>query len=119
MIRRKLLNREQELFGIGKFVMLPILLFCSDGKEHPDAGRIGKILSVANGNLACEFFNDDLIGKMSGCILPKKYFLPIPGTLVEEYFPRAKKRGFRLSEHGMVVFARMNWPKNDATEGRA
>jgi len=116
--RVKLQDRAAILFAIGKFVMLPIYLVSSDGKEHPDAGRIGKILSASNGKLAVEFFNDELIGKLTACILPTKYWLPVPEFCVEPYELRSKKNGWRLSSRGLGVFDDMKWPKNAATEGQ-
>lgn len=108
------------LFRTGCYVMLPVDLLLSDGRTvHPEAGRIGRINSESHGNLVVEYFDDRLIGKLSACILPKQYWLPVPEFLVEEYEPRAKKHGWRLSVRGVSGFEHMEWPKNAATEGNA
>lgn len=119
---RERLRKEEvvnSMFAPGAFVMLHPNVFMSNNNRHPDSGRIGKVSSESNGMLVVELFNDDLIGKLTACILPKKVWLPVPSFAVEEYFPRAKKRGWRLSDRGKRLFADFGWMMNEASEGRA
>jgi len=118
---RELLKKEDvngSMFAPGAFVMLHPNVYPADMTRHPDAGRIGKVSSEANGKLVVQLFDDDLVGKMTACILPKELWLPVPAMAVEEYFPRAKKRGWRLSERGSKLFSDLKWIKNEATEGK-
>ena len=120
MSKNKRLRTEEIIAGMfapGKHVMLSVNVFLHDKSRHPDAGRIGRVSSESNGMLLVEFFDDDLIGKLSACILPKEMWLPVPEFCVEEYFPRAKKRGWRLSKRGVRMFDDLDWLKNKATEG--
>lgn len=120
MSKNKRLRTEEIIAGMfapGKHVMLSVNVFLHDKSRHPDAGRIGRVSSESNGMLLVEFFDDDLIGKLSACILPKEMWLPVPEFCVEEYFPRAKKRGWRLSKRGVRTFDDLDWLKNKATEG--
>lgn len=41
---------------------------------------------------------------------------PVPEFFVEEYEPRAKKRGWRVNERGMKMFR--GWGYTAATEGK-
>ena len=107
-----------KMFAPGDFVMLGCQVFLADDTLHPDAGRVGKIVSESNGHLVVEFFVDELIGKMSACILPKPMWMPVPRFMVDEYFPSAKKRGWRITERGERIFDGFPWPRNDNTSGR-
>lgn len=43
---------------------------------------------------------------------------PVPEFFVEEYEPRAKKRGWRVTERGMKMFRDLGWGYTAATEGK-
>jgi hypothetical protein len=108
------LTPEQEkMFQPGCFVAL------HPESNHPDAGRVGKIISRNGTEMLVEFFNDDLIGKTEYCTIPLGHWGPVPEFFVEEYEPRAKKRGWRVTERGMKMFRDLGWDYTPATEGKA
>lgn len=108
------LTTEQEaLFQPGCFVVL------HPQSKHPDAGRVGKIVSRNGMQMLVEFFCDELIGKTEFSTIPFCHWLPVGDFLVEAYEPRAKKRGWRVSERGMGVFQKMGWEYTNATSGKA
>lgn len=108
------MNKEQEaMFQSGCFVVL------HPNSDHPDAGRVGKIVSRNNNDMLVEFFADDLIGKTEFSMIPLGHWGPVPEFLVEEYEPRAKKRGWRVTERGMKMFRNLGWGYTAATEGKA
>ena len=47
------------------------------------------------------------------------HWAPVPEFFVEEYEPRAKKRGWRVTERGMRMFRDLGWGYTAATEGKA
>lgn len=108
------LTKEQEaMFQPGCFVVL------HPESKHPDAGRVGKIISRKGKEMLVEFFADELIGKSEFSMIPFGHWLPVCDFLVEEYEPRAKKRGWRVSQRGMEIFRKMGWEYTAATEGNA
>ena len=108
------LTKEQEaMFQPGCFVAL------HPDSKHPDAGRVGKIVSRKGGEMLVEFFNDELIGRSEFSTIPLGHWGPVPQFFVEEYEPRAKKRGWRVSERGMKMFRDLGWGYTAATEGKA
>ena len=50
--------------------------------------------------MVTEFWSDDLIGGATFCLIPFGHWAPVPEFCVEEYEPRAKRRGWRLNERG-------------------
>jgi hypothetical protein len=120
-------KREAECYQDGKLLMLHP--GCRTGSNpHPDAGRIGRIVScerradgapVKGGKLLVEFWADELVGSSIYCLIPVGHWLPIFGWFAEEYEPRAKKRGWRLSAQGLKVFTQMGWEITAATRGEA
>jgi len=106
------------LFAPGAFVMLHHECKVA-GKPHPDAGRIGRIVSRDGASMVTEFWNDDLIGSATFCLIPFGHWAPVPEFCVEEYEPRAKRRGWRLNERGAKLFADMGWQRTKATIGDA
>ena len=52
-------------------------------------------------------------------MIPVGHWLPVGDFLVEEYEPRAKKRGWRVSLRGIEIFRKMGWEYTAATEGKA
>jgi hypothetical protein len=107
------LTPEQEaMFQPGCFVAL------HPKSKHPDAGRVGKIITREGRRMLVEFFRDDLIGKTTYSVIPLGHWGPVPAALVEEYEPRAKKRGWRLNEFGMKVYRDFGWDYTPATEGK-
>jgi hypothetical protein len=66
-----------------------------------------------------EMTQSEVIGGATFCLIPFGHWAPVPEYCVEEYEPRAKRRGWRLSERGMKLFADMGWPRTKATEGLA
>lgn len=101
------------MFQPGCFVMLhPI-------SNHPDAGRVGRVIKREDSDILVEFFSDDLIGCSSFCDVPMGHWGPVPEFFVEEYEPRAKKRGWRVTERGLDMFKKLGWGFTPATEGKA
>ena len=101
------LTKEQEaMFQPGCFVVL------HPGSKHQDAGRVGKIVSRKGSEMLVEFFSDELIGKSEFSLIPLGHWAPVPDFFVEEYEPRAKKRG-------MKMFRDLGWGYTAATEGKA
>jgi len=120
-------KREAECYQEGKLLMLHHACK-TGGKPHPDAGRIGRIVScerradgrpVKGGKLIVEFWADELVGSATYCLIPVGHWLPIFGWFAEEYEPRAKKRGWRLSTQGLKIFTQMGWEMTAATRGEA
>lgn len=109
-------RREAKMFAPGAYVMLHPE-GKANGKPHPDAGRIGRIQRCDDKAMIVEFWNDDLVGSSVFCLLPRQHWAPVPDFCVEKYEPRAKKRGWRLNERGVRLFADMGWGKTDATTG--
>lgn len=108
------LTKEQDaMFKPGGFVML------HPESKHPDAGRVGKIVSRNGDEMLVEFFNDELIGKTDFSTIPLGHWGPVPEFFVEEYEPRAKKIGWRVAERGMRMFRNLGWGYTAATEGKA
>jgi|SanBayMetagenome_1026888.scaffolds.fasta_scaffold01052_16 hypothetical protein len=120
-------RRERECYQDGRLLMLHHNGRIAGGKLHPDAGRIGRIVScermpdgrpVKGGKLVVEFFSDDLVGSATFCLIPVGHWMPIFDWMAEEYEPRAKKRGWRLSPQGLKIFKSMGWEFTPATEGK-
>lgn len=114
-------RKEREAFQPGKLVMLHHACRDYDGKPHPDAGRIGKIVECdrASRRMIVEFWCDELVGSSTFCLIPYGHWAPVPDYMAEEYEPRAKNRGWRLNEYGRKIFAGMGWERTLATEGKA
>jgi len=107
------LSKEQEaMFAPGCFVML------HPESRHPDAGRIGKIVSRDEDRMLVEFFDDALIGKTDFSTIPLGHWGPVPDFFVEEYEPRAQKRGWRLTAQGRKMFCDLGWGFTPASEGK-
>ncbi|MDE1545466.1 MULTISPECIES: hypothetical protein [Betaproteobacteria] len=109
----KLTKEQEAMFQPGCFVVL------HPDSKHLDAGRVGKIVSRKGGEMLVEFFSDELIGKTEYSTIPLGHWGPVPEFFVEEYEPRAKKRGWRVSERGMKMFRDLGWGYTAATEGKA
>ena len=109
----ELTKQQEAMFQPGCFVVL------HPDSKHPDAGRVGKIVSRNGKEMLVEFFNDELIGKSEFSMIPFGHWLPVGDFLVEEYEPRAKKRGWRVSLRGIEIFRKMGWEYTAATEGKA
>lgn len=113
----KLTPKEDAMFQPGCFVMLHTESCVASGKLHPDAGRIGQIVSRRGSDMLVEFFADELFGKSDFCMIPLGHWAPVPRFLVEEYEPRAKKRGWRLNASGVQVYRELGWAQTPATIG--
>ena len=113
-------RKQREMFQPGKFVMLHHACHTWDG-PHPDAGRIGKIIKcdLVTKDMIVEFWNDELVGSATYCLIPFGHWLPLGEWMIEEYEPRAKRRGWRVSQQGMKIFDGMGWERTAATEGKA
>ena len=109
---------EAKMFAPSAFVMLHHECKAA-GKPHEDAGRIGRIVSRNGDRMVTEFWNDDLIGGATFCLIPFGHWAPVPEFCVEEYEPRAKRRGWRLNERGVKLFSDMGWQHTRATLGAA
>jgi hypothetical protein len=103
---------QKELFKPGCFVML------HPESQHPDAGRVGKIISRHSNNIVVEFFTDDLLEQSEYSIIPLRHWAPVPEFFVEEYEPRFKKRGWRVTERGLKMFHHLSWGYTLATVGK-
>jgi len=110
--QERLADRQDAMLQPGCFVILH-----PDG-EHPDAGRVGKIISRKDEDLVVEFFSDDLIGIGEFSLLALRCWLPVPEFMVEEYEPRAKKRGWRIHDEGRGLLLSLGLGYTPATEGR-
>jgi hypothetical protein len=108
----ELTPEQEKIFQPGGFVAL------HPESQHPDAGRVGKIISRKGNDMLVEFFNDDLIGKTEYSTIPLRHWRPVPEFIVEEYEPQAKKRGWRVTERGMKMFRDLGWGHTLATEGK-
>lgn len=91
------------MFQPGGFVML------HPDSKHPDAGRIGKIISRRGVEMVVEFFADELIGKSEFSLIPLGHWGPVPDFLVESYEIRAQKRGWKIGERGITMFKKLGW----------
>lgn len=109
----ELSKAQEKLFKPGCFVALH-----SDSQHH-DAGRIGKIISCDGTAMLVEFFSDELLGKSEYSMIPFGHWAPVPEFMVEEYQPRALRRGWRVTERGMAMFREFGWGFTPATEGKA
>lgn len=116
--RDSMARMEAKMFAPGAFVMLHHECKVA-GKQHEDAGRIGRIVSLNGKNMVTEFWNDDLIGGATFSVIQRRHWAPVPEWCVEEYEPRAKRRGWRLNERGAKLFADMGWQRTKATTGDA
>lgn len=71
------LTKEQEaMFQPGRFVAL------HPESNHPDAGRVGKIISRKGCDMIVEFFNDDLVGRAEYSTIPLGHWGPVPEFFV-------------------------------------
>ena len=84
--------------------------------HHPDAGRIGKIISRKGVDMLVEFFSDK--EKSTYSMIPLGHWGPLLDSMVEEYAPEPGKRGWRFSEKGMTLARKLGWGYTDATEGK-
>jgi hypothetical protein len=109
----RLTKEKAAMFQPGCFVAL------HPDSATPDAGRVGKIVSRNGSEMLVEFFSDELIGSAEFSTIPLGHWGPVPAFFVEEYAPRAKKRGWRVTERGMEMFRNLGWGYTAATEGRA
>lgn len=107
-----------KLFTVGGYVMLHHECMAGD-KPHPDAGRIGQIVNNGEHEFMAQFFDDELIGSTTFCLIPRRHWAPVPDFCVETYEPRAKRKGWRLNERGVKTFSIMGWGRTPATEGKA
>lgn len=114
--REHLARMEAKMFAPGAFVMLHHECKVA-GKPHEDAGRIGRIVSRDGDRMVVQFWNDDLIGSATFSLIPFGHWAPVPEFCVEEYEPRAKLRGWRISAQGIKTFDRMGWHRTAATVG--
>lgn len=110
-------HTERNLFAKGCYVMLHHDSKAS-GRPHPDAGRIGCIVTEGD-NMMVEFWRDDLVGGSTFSMIPRGHWAPVPDFMVEEYEPRAKKRGWRLNAKGARMFESLKWAHTAATKGEA
>lgn len=101
-----------KLFAPGKYVML------HPESQTPDAGRVGRIVNCKGDRMRVEFFDDDLIGKSDYSVIPRRHWAPVPEFMVEEYEPRAKKRGWRVMARHMDLVRKLGWQYTPATEGK-
>lgn len=108
-------HTERNLFAPGCFVMLHHDSKAS-GSAHPDAGRIGCVVSDEP-DMVVEFWRDELVASSTFCLIPRRHWAPVPEFLVEEYEPRAKKRGWRLNAKGARMFQALGWQQTRATRG--
>lgn len=106
----KLTDQQEIMFSPGKFVML------HPESHHPDAGRIGKIISRKGVDMLVEFFSDN--EKSSYSVIPIGHWGPVPDSMVDEYAPAPGKRGWRFSERGIDLARKLGWGYTDATEGK-
>ncbi len=106
----KLTDQQEIMFSPGKFVML------HPESHHPDAGRIGKIISRKGVDMLVEFFSDN--EKSSYSVIPLWHWWPIHDSMVEKYAPEPGKRGWRFSEIGIYLARKLGWGYTDATEGK-
>ena len=109
----ELTKAQEAMFKPGCFVVL------HPESKHPDAGRVGKIISRKGKEMLVEFFADELIGKTEFSTIPLGHWGPVPEFFVEEYEPRAKKHGWRVTASGMKMFRALGWGFTAATEGMA
>lgn len=110
---------EAKMFAPGQYVMLHHECKIRGNQPHPDVGRIGRIQQSDSGNMIVEFWNDDLVGSSTYCVLTRPNWLPVPEFCVEKYEPRAKRRGWRLNERGVRLFRDMGWTQTAATTGQS
>jgi len=73
--RDHMARMEAKMFAPGAFVMLHHACKAA-GKPHPDAGRIGRIVSRNGDNMVTEFWNDDLIGGATFSVIPRGHWAP-------------------------------------------
>jgi hypothetical protein len=108
----ELAPKQEAIFRPGRFVLL------RPESNHPDAGRVGRIISRKGNEILVEFFRDDLIGRTEYCLIPLDQWSPVPASFVERYEPRPKKRGWRVTKAGIKAFRNLGWEYTEATEGK-
>lgn len=108
-------KRNLDLFEAGALVMLH-----PDGKiggkPHPDAGRIGRIVSREGERMVVEFWQGP--HRSTFCLIPLPHWAPVPEFCAETY-ERDGMRGWRLHDRGARIFAGMGWRTTAATGGAA
>lgn len=121
---------RREMFQPGKLVMLRTRAMMVDGRDHPDAGRIGRVVSakhgadgmpVAGSVVVVEFWWDEAqrggVSHGTFCLLPLEAWIPVPDFLAEDYGGADGRRGWRLSERGRTIFDGLKWERTAQTEG--
>lgn len=102
------------------FVSGALVMLHHDGKigdkPHPDAGRIGRIVSCDGSRMVVEFWQGERSSTF--CLIPRPHWAPVPDFCAEEY-ERGGMRGWRLHERGARIFAGMGWDTTAATRGEA
>lgn len=97
----------------GQLVMLSCFISLADDTDHPECGRICKIISLpknGRGDMVVEYAVDDAAGRSSYLILPKDMFLPVPEFCVEAYSLRPGHTAYRINDQGRRTFEGMGWP---------
>lgn len=102
--RDHMARMEAKMFAPGAFVMLHHARKV-DCKPHEDAGRIGRIVSRNGDRMVTEFWSDDLIGGATFSLIPLGHWAPVPEFCVEEYEPRAKRRGVSFRPAKLCFYA--------------
>ena len=96
---------EQFRVRVDAMVMLAPNVFMSNGKTHPECGKIGKVTSIVGDNAIVEMIVDG--EKALYLLLPTEVFFVLP-----EFFVEAKSLGernwYEFSEIGKKITA--DWP---------
>lgn len=107
---------DRKMWAPGGYVVLHAESYVGE-KLHPEAGRIGKIVSCRGQDIVVEMACGEgqsrfLVG------IPKKHYAPMPAFMVEEYAANEMRR-YRLTEDGYRIATNMGWLVNDRTRGVA
>lgn len=111
----------ERLWAAGGYAMLHHASTIGGGRAHPDAGRIGMIVTSEPERFMVQFFADAGAGKSTFCVIPRNHWAPVPDFCVEPYDVPGRTRcaGWRLGKRGIALFDSMGWQRTPATEGAA
>jgi len=103
----------EKAFQPGKFVMLHPNAYTDHG-AHPDAGRVGKIVSCDKNRMVVEFF---VKAEAISCgVMHKDSFLIVPDFHVEEY-TKEGVTGYRVNDQFKQAAQYFGWNYTQQSEG--
>ena len=107
---------DRKMWATGGYVVLHPESYVGE-ELHPEAGRIGKIVSCRGQDIVVEMASGEVQGRFLVGI-PKQHYAPMPAFMVEEYLDNGMTR-YRLTEDGYRIATNMGWLVNARTRGLA